>query len=155
MAKKQIELPLGNQDTDVPVLARSRRIQYPRKPRVKTERISRTKQSYADVCNINKMIARGRLPLVSKIPGRYVDCTIGTDYQQALNIVKSAESAFMSLPAKVRSRFQNNPQALLEFLADPNNKAEAIELGLIKADPIQKKADPSEDKTASKVEEKK
>lgn len=53
------------------------------------------------------------------------------DYQTAMNAVVAGERAFMTLPAKVRKEFDNDPQKLLEFLEEPKNKDEAIRLGLI------------------------
>ena len=38
---------------------------------------------------------------------------------------------FDNLPSDVRNRFNNNPAQLLDFVADPENKEEAIELGLL------------------------
>lgn len=41
----------------------------------------------------------------------------------------------MDLPAKVRSRFENDPQKFLEFCSDPKNRDEAVSLGLIMSAP--------------------
>ena len=41
----------------------------------------------------------------------------------------------MELPAKVRARFDNDPQMFLEFVASEDNRQEAVELGLIKLAP--------------------
>lgn len=54
------------------------------------------------------------------------------DYQTAMNAVVAGDRAFMQLPAKIRARFQNNPQQLMEFLADKDNELEARKLGLLK-----------------------
>jgi hypothetical protein len=53
---------------------------------------------------------------------------------------------FMSLPAKIRSRFQNDPGAFLDFVQNPENRDEMIELGLAKAQPrapVEPEAEPS------------
>ena len=41
-----------------------------------------------------------------------------------------ADEMFAELPAKIRGRFENNPQQFLDFCEDPDNEAEAIELGI-------------------------
>lgn len=62
------------------------------------------------------------------------------DYQSAMNMVIDADKSFMTLPADVRRRFGNDPQMLLEFLADEGNRDEAEKLGLLKEKP--KPAEP-------------
>lgn len=53
------------------------------------------------------------------------------DFQSAMNTVVQAKQEFMTLPAKVRSRFDNDPAKLIAFLEDKENKDEAMALGLI------------------------
>lgn len=53
------------------------------------------------------------------------------DFQSAMNLITEAKQEFMKLPAKVRSRFDNDPHKVIEFLDDANNRAEAEALGLI------------------------
>lgn len=52
-------------------------------------------------------------------------------YQNALNAVLRAEENFMTLPAKIRSRFNNDPAELLAFCLNPKNRKEAEELGIV------------------------
>lgn len=52
------------------------------------------------------------------------------DYHACLNTVREAQDKFMALPAKIRSRFDNDPDKLIRFVEDSNNLAEAVELGL-------------------------
>lgn len=94
---------------------------------------SRTQQEFAKETDINYIAARfgltGQLPQVLQLP-TYGDFTGIFDYQTALNVVNDAKQDFMTLPAKIRSRFNNNPQELLEFMDDDANTDEAIALGL-------------------------
>ena len=53
------------------------------------------------------------------------------DFQDAMNLIKQAKDEFMSLPARIRSRFENDPAQLISFLEDPNNRKEAEVLGLV------------------------
>jgi len=41
----------------------------------------------------------------------------------------------MELPAKMRARFHNDPQELLEFISNEENRAEAEKLGLVAKKP--------------------
>ena len=70
-----------------------------------------------------------------------VDFDSVMDFQTAMNAVIAGENAFMSLPAKLRERFQNSPQQFLDFLSTPANYDEAVKLGLVV--PRQPPAEPS------------
>lgn len=102
---------------------------------------SMTKQGHKDECDINRIVKQfsvtgqwahinGKAAL-----GAYVDLPDGLDYQSSLDIVRQGEVAFASLPSKVRDRFRNDPAQFLQFLSDPANRSEAVELGLVNAPP--------------------
>ena len=63
--------------------------------------------------------------------GVYGDFSNAKDFQSSLNQILEAEDAFMSLDARIRARFENDPHKLFEFLNDRKNLDEAIELGLV------------------------
>lgn len=65
------------------------------------------------------------------------DFTQAPTFADAQQMILAAEDAFEALPAKVRERFDNQTGKLVEFLLDPDNKDQAIKLGL-----IDKPADP-------------
>lgn len=95
---------------------------------------SRTQQQFTDEVNINNIMRdfgiTGQLPQNIRAP-IYADFSESiTDFQTAQNIVREAKESFMKLPAKVRERFHNNPQELLEFVHDDANADEATKLGL-------------------------
>jgi len=98
-------------------------------------RPSRTKQSFRDECDINNILRKfnvtGQLPVGSVQP-QYGDFSGVTDYQSALNAVMAAQDSFLALPAKVRSRFANDPALFVEFASDEANKDEMRALGLIR-----------------------
>lgn len=108
---------------------------------------SRTEQHHGNEVNINKIMSRymrtGLLPQRGQ-EGFYGDFSGAESYQQCLEAVENANSAFMSLPSDVRNRFKNNPQLLLNFLADPNNKEEAISLGILPQPIVDEPAIPEE-----------
>lgn len=106
----------------------------PPKVRIDTGTESRVRQSEADSANINKIMERyiktGVIPSDNR-QQFFEDVSQVGDFREALARVQMAEDYFMQLPAKVRSRFDNDPAALLDFCSDPNNRDEMVELGLI------------------------
>ena len=96
---------------------------------------SLTVQADADECDMNFIMARyvktGLLPQ-SRAEGFFGDASALPDFQQAQQILIDANMAFESLPAKVRDRFHNSPEKFLAFMADEDNRQEAVLLGLLK-----------------------
>lgn len=94
------------------------------------------KQSFKDECDVNKIMERfektGLISHVNKYQGDYGDAVGIQDYHASMNQVIAAQEAFDSLPSKIRARFGNNPGDFLNFMENPENKDEAIQLGLIK-----------------------
>jgi len=95
---------------------------------------SRTKQSFKAECDINTILKKyqktGLLSHVSQYQGRYEDLPSEIDYQQSLNAIIAAEESFSSLPSKIRARFGNDPAEFLQFVENPANENEMIDLGL-------------------------
>ena len=98
------------------------------------EDVSLAQQHFKDECDINNILRQfnitGLLPENTLSP-QYGDFTGVQDYHSALNQVIAAEDEFMALPATLRARFNNDPAKLIEFLNNPENKNEAVSLGLI------------------------
>lgn len=104
---------------------------------------SMTQQQFIQDCDVNhimdKFLKTGTITHMRREPGYYLDLVDMPDYQQSLQTVINAQNSFMELDAKVRLKFENDPQKFIDFLGDPKNEQEAIELGLrVKAqkDPI-------------------
>src|SRR6187399_217615 len=55
----------------------------------------------------------------------------GDDYHTLLLRAQDAQDDFMTLDARIRDRFDNDPGKLLDYVRDPNNRLEAIQLGLM------------------------
>lgn len=95
-------------------------------------------QSAKDECDINTIVKRfgltGQLPSGVRMPS-YGDFTGLSDFQSALDAVRSAAESFQEMPADVRSRFQNDPALFVDFCSRLENRAEAIKLGLVPPDP--------------------
>lgn len=95
---------------------------------------SKAQQNMRDECDINTILKRfaitGELPQGVRMP-EYGDFTAATDYQSALNAVMAANESFAAMPAEIRTRFNNDAAAFVDFCADANNLDEAIKLGLV------------------------
>lgn len=100
---------------------------------------SRTKQSFAKECDINNIMKRyekdGVITHFNRYGGQYGDFTNVPEYRDAIDKVRSAEEMFMSLPASIRTRFENDPGSFLSFVADPANRPELEKMGLMRARP--------------------
>lgn len=109
---------------------------------------SRTKQSFRDAADMNKIIARfkktGVFENVTQSIGSFADVSSVKSYQEACNTVLTAENAFNQLPSGVRKRFGNDPSQMLDFVTQDNNRDEAEKLGLLKA-PEKKSSPPGTD----------
>lgn len=101
------------------------------------EEPTRTQQQWKDMVNVNNIMAKykrtGSISHLRNVQnGVYADLTTIPDYMSALMTVHQAREAFESLPALVREKFKHDPAQLIDYLKDPKNKDEAIELGLVK-----------------------
>lgn len=94
---------------------------------------SLAQQHMANDADINEIVRRfgitGQLPVGHRVP-EYGDFTGVQDYRSALEAIMQAEESFMELPADIRSRFDNDPQAYFDFATDPANQEEIYDLGL-------------------------
>ena len=105
---------------------------------------SLAQQNFKDETDINFIVRQ--FGLTGELPGKplspqYGDFTGVLDYHSAVNAVLAAQDDFMELPAHMRSRFNNDPAELIDFLSKEENREEATKLGLVAAKPI---SEPSE-----------
>lgn len=96
---------------------------------------SLTQQEFAEECDINVIVKRagltGELPEGVMVPFN-ADFEGGVvDFKSAMNLLVSANNAFMEMPAEVRSRFMNDPARFIDFVSDESNRDEARKLGLL------------------------
>lgn len=80
---------------------------------------SRTKSEFAEDCDINVILERftktGVLEHQARFQGMYGNFIgLPQSLQDARNQVRDAEEMFMTLPARIRERFQNSPELFLE-----------------------------------------
>lgn len=97
--------------------------------------LSRTQQHFKEECDINTIVntfmKTGQIPGDFRMPthGDFLDAV--DDFQTAQDLVIAAREEFLRLPAQLRERFGNSPQALMGFLENRENEAEARRLGLL------------------------
>lgn len=98
---------------------------------------SYTQQQFKEECDINTILERfgvtGHLPMTTKQPmaGDFTDVE---DFHGAMEVVRLANENFMTLPSKVRGRFDHDPEKFVDFCVDPANAAAVRELGLARAE---------------------
>jgi len=101
---------------------------------LKCEDKSMAQQNFAEECDINTIVARfgltGSLPTNVAAP-TYGDFTGVSDYQSALAVISAADDSFYSMPAEIRSRFNNNPAKFVDFCSDVSNLEEMKSMGLV------------------------
>ena len=100
--------------------------------------ISRAKQSFKEEADVNTIMLRYQRTGTLGDPGAtrrptYGDFSDGKELHEVQNKIKQAQSEFMLLNSAVRARFKNDVEELLNFISDPQNEKEAIELGLIQS----------------------
>ena len=95
---------------------------------------SLTHQEFREESDINTIISRfgiGENPIEAQKWVTNVDIADAPDnYQDVMNQLNAARDQFMSLPAKVRSQFDNDPHQFVEFMSDPSNQDDWIRMGL-------------------------
>ncbi len=84
----------------------------------------RTKQSFKDQTDINKLLVRaqktGTISHLAKFEAVYGDFD-SFDFTEAQNTIARANSIFEELPSELRSEFGQSPKKFFEFANDPEN----------------------------------
>ena len=95
---------------------------------------SLTAQEFKEESDINTIIDRfgiGENPIEAQRWVTNVDIADApNNYQDVMNQLNAARDQFMSLPARVRSRFENDPAKFVSFVSDASNLEEMVSLGL-------------------------
>lgn len=115
---------------------------------------SLTQQQFADDVDINVLVKRlgldkVQLPAEAIDPRYYGDVSDVPDLRTVLDLANEARNKFMELPPKLRSRFNNEPAELWDFVNNPENADEAVRLGLL----IKPPEPPAEQKEAPPLAE--
>lgn len=95
-----------------------------------------TKQDFKDECDLNLLMQRYTPQMLiesyNASMGVYGDYSDVMSHQDARERVMLTQSWFESLPAKMRSMFDHDVSKCVEYLENPSNTDEAIQLGLLK-----------------------
>lgn len=95
---------------------------------------SKVEQNHKHECNINTIMARVKkghmVPFRSGDP-LYGDFTEALDYHQSCDRIIEAKTQFMTLPAQLRSRFNNDPGQLIAYVNNPENLDQCVIEGLL------------------------
>lgn len=97
---------------------------------------SMTDKTAFEETDINNIVARyektGMLPMSNKRgTGIYADVSNLPDLLGAAILLKESQDIFDQLPSRLREKFKNSPQNMIDFISDPKNQKEALSLGLI------------------------
>ena len=110
---------------------------------------SLAQQHMRDECDINTIVDRflktGAMPAL-RTPPTYADFAEVFDFHSAMNTIKAATDAFMQLPAKVRSTFQNDPAKFVDYVDHcmTTGDIEPLEqMGLTIKKPTEKPVEPT------------
>lgn len=94
---------------------------------------SRAVQDAADEADINTIVRKfgvtGKIPVLPIQP-QYGDFNTVASFHEAMNLIAETNELFDSQPATIRDKFANNPQNMIDFLENPDNIDESIQLGL-------------------------
>lgn len=103
---------------------------------------SMTRQEFASECDINGIMARyekvgGHLGMPNREP-IYLDLTSQpADLMDAMETMRAAEYAFMTLPAEVRKEFDNDAMRFVEYASDGANIDRLRQWGLAEPAPAE------------------
>lgn len=99
--------------------------------------VSLTQQHCAEDCDVNEIVARaartgilGDPMMIANKVASFGDFSGVGDYKSCLDKVLAAQQGFLALPLDLRTRFDNDPGKLLDFIGDPANFDECVKLGI-------------------------
>ena len=104
---------------------------------------SRTKQSFKKDADVNNIMIRYRKTGVVPTTGAvalYGDFSSQAEFNNVLARITRAQEAFLTLPADVRKRFNNDVAEMLDFVADDANYEEAVKLKVRPVDAVKEEA---------------
>lgn len=107
---------------------------------------SLAQQQFAEDTDINVMLERfkvtGQLPQSTR-QAIYGDFSEVGDFRQAMDRLRAAQAAFLSVPVEIRQQFGNDPGAFSEFCLDKSNLPKLREWGFAPPAPEAKPEDKS------------
>lgn len=102
-------------------------------------------QEFKTQCDVNHIMRKfektNLLNHVNRREGQYGDFMEARSYHESLNLIREADEMFMTVPSKIRERFDNDAGKFLAFVQDEANAEAMAEMGLLK--PGQVPAEPA------------
>lgn len=102
---------------------------------------SRTQQEFLEECDVNNIMARyiktGTVPMYldrGMLDGDMHEMS----YHEMMNVIADANSAFATLPAKVRAEFDNDPAKFVDFALDEKNMDRLREWGMLSPEAVER-----------------
>lgn len=99
---------------------------------------SMTKQAPAEETDVNLIVARyvktGDTSALMRVQGSFADVSTIGDFNECMQKIKGAESAFQELPAEIRDYFNNDPGQLADAMSNPARVEELTAMGLLRED---------------------
>ncbi len=93
-----------------------------------------TEQHHKEACDIHNIMARydatGLLEHVNQHQGTYGDFTSAPDLLEAHRAIQETQEMFDSLPSKMRREFGDDPVNYIEFMQNPSNYDQIVDMGL-------------------------
>lgn len=130
---------------------------YSKKRRVVTvnKEPSMTQQSFKNECDINRIVGQykkhGVMTHLNTSQANYGVAPSHT-FHEAMNIVIQAQEMFDSLPSQLRKEFSNDPASFLEFVENPENIEDMVEMGLIEKNDADNTTHTSSNKDKNNVD---
>lgn len=104
---------------------------------------SLTHQSFKEESDINTIISQFGIGVNPMVPQEWIEnvdiADAVNDFQSAMNQVNEARDQFMSLPASLRSKFDNDAGMFVNFVSDPANLDKMEEYGLLSPEAVNKR----------------
>ncbi|QCS36268.1 minor capsid protein [Capybara microvirus Cap1_SP_200] len=97
---------------------------------------SLTQQQFKDETTIENVVAKFALTgaidpfLINDSEPVYADVSNIPNFHEAQNLMLKAQEDFMKMPSNIRLRFDNDPFKYMDFVNNPDNIEEGINLGI-------------------------
>jgi phage internal scaffolding protein len=95
---------------------------------------SLTQEQFAEETKINNILRshdrNGVIQHINRGNAIYGDFSNVTDFSDALDQIKQAQSEFMNIPSDIREKFKNDAGEFFKFASNPDNIDELREMGL-------------------------
>jgi phage internal scaffolding protein len=95
---------------------------------------SLTQEQFAEECKINNILRshdqNGVINHIHRGNAIYGDFSNITDFSDALDQIKEAQSEFMNIPSEIREKFKNDAGEFFKFASNSENLDELRKMGL-------------------------